>query len=37
MRNILSYRPNCKEAIFTGKEIKEFIKDQIENNKSHAK
>ena len=34
MRNIFSYKEG---SLFSGKEIKDFCKDQIENRKSHAK
>ena len=34
MRNIFSYKEG---SLFSGKEIKDFCKDQIENKKSHAK
>lgn len=34
MKNIFSYKEGSR---FSGKEINDFCKDQIENNKSHAK
>ena len=34
MRNIFSYKEG---SLFSGKEIKDFCKDQIENKKSHVK